>query len=295
MIHVFFVPGMFGTSIEYVLRTFSQEHNSINASILPDGSMHSFEKQCHWLSVKDIQATYSDVKLKATAISTPIYPYEDHHLPEILELLVSFIESTDKKILIYSDTVGAAEMNMLFQYHKISVGRLNMGLGIYFNKVAPEYTRWCSTYTSWQDMQPWELREWLSIFYPAWIQEWIVSKDQVDDTFLTMSNREILENPRQSFERMIEHCNLTLDSTGLDQFVDKWCAAQQYIVGEYNLLIKIVNNTLLGQSISWEPLNLVAEAIVQQHIRASGYEIRCDGLNTFPTDSKTLYNLLEKV
>jgi hypothetical protein len=47
MICVFFVPGMFGSTVEYVLRAFTNELDNIDAEILSDGSMHSFKTQMH--------------------------------------------------------------------------------------------------------------------------------------------------------------------------------------------------------------------------------------------------------
>lgn len=291
MIHVFFVPGMFGSTIEYIIRAFSKEFEPLSSDIEPNGSMHSFDKLHHWLSLESICSAYKN-NMDFSSISTPIYPYEDHHLPEILSTVLPLFDPRDKKIVIYADDVAAAEVNMLFQYHKISIG-LNAGLSLFFGKVDPMWTQWNQTYTSWEDMQHWELREWFSVFYLNWIQEWIDSKHQVDNTFLKLSNRDILDNTEEKFVEIFKHCNLT-QRPGLVEFAKKWQIAQQYILDEYNTILQIIDSILSKKQYTWQPLNLIAEAIVQRHLRSNGYEIQCDGLNTFPTDSKTLYNLLEK-
>lgn len=292
MIHVFFVPGMFGSTIEYIIRAYSQEFDQLRSEIEPNGAMHSFNKLHHWLSLEEICDSYKN-KIEFKGISTPTYPYEDHHLPEILETVLPLFDPTDKKIIIYASNVKAAEINMLFRYHKISVG-LNTGLSVFFGKVDPLWIRWNPEYTRWQDMKHWELREWLSVFYPAWVQEWIDSENQVDDEFLKISNVDIIEHTEGKFLEIFNHCNLT-QQPGLSDFAKKWQNAQQYILDEYSTILKIVESTVSRESYSWQPLNIVAEAIIQQHLRSNGYEIRCDGLNTFPTDSETLYNLLEKI
>lgn len=294
MIHIVFVPGMFGSTIEFIIQNFSKEYESINADVLQDGSMHSFKKKNHWYDLAQMQLFYQSGPINPTTITSITYPHTNHHLPEIVQSLYSFSGLTDKKLLVYANSFDAAEINLLFQYYKISIGLPKLGIDIFFKGVNG-YTRWNPTYTSWQDMKPWELREWFSIFYPDSLQEWIISKDQVDDTFLKISTQEILSNTKESFERIIEHCELTLDSNGLAEFAVKWRDAQQYIINEYNLLMQIVDDTMLNRKLTWRPLNLIAEVIIQRHLRVKGYEIRCDGLNTFPTDSKTLYNLLEKI
>ena len=57
MIHVFFVPGMFGSTIEHIIRNYSNEYAEIlqkeptnlhdwhHTQILSDGSMHGFQKE----------------------------------------------------------------------------------------------------------------------------------------------------------------------------------------------------------------------------------------------------------
>jgi len=291
VIHVFFVPGMFGSTLEYVLRNYSNEYPGVKADILFDGSMHSFGKEFHPISQFDI-----DQKLKymaSDAITTPIYPFRESHLPEILNKFAAHVAGINKEILVYASNTRDAELNLLFQYHKVANGSLQMGLDIFCSSNKHNITNWNIDYTHWKEMQPWELREWFSLFYVAWIQEWIESKNQVGKDFYKVSNVEILENFPQVVRELFKHCNLT-ESPGLDDFAMLWRNKQQYIMDEFNLLDRVIECTINNVPFSWNLINIIAEAIVQQRLRANGYEIRCDGLNTFPTDSETLYNLLEK-
>jgi hypothetical protein len=194
---------------------------------------------------------------------------------------------------MHADSVGSAELNMLFQYHKISIG-LNLGLDIFCSGNEHNIKSWNPTYNHWSDMEIWQLREWISLFYVPWVQEWIHSPQQVDQQFLTVKNTDFLSNPVDTIDRIFLHCKLTQKS-GLTEFLHQWQHTQKYVVDEFNLLEQIIECSIADQNLSWKPTNIIAEAIVQQRLRALGYEIRCDGLNTFPTDSKTLYNLLEKV
>jgi hypothetical protein len=289
MIHVFFVPGMFGSTIEYVLRTFSQEYDSIDGAILPDGSMHSYGKELH-ICQEDM---LSDLKkIQHNSITTPIYPFKTLHLPEILDYHDLYLGENSRSILMYANDLRSAELNILFQHHKISVGK-RMGLEIFCYNNSHNIVHWNTAYKHWKEMQPWEQREWFSLFYAEWIQEWIQSQNQVPNDFLKIINTDLLYDTEPTLIKIINHCGLTLDGD-LSSFVTKWQRAQQYIVDEFDLLDQIVDSAINQQEFSWQPTHLIAEAIVQQRLRAHGYEIRCDGLNTFPTDSKTLYNLLEK-
>ena len=291
MIHVFFVPGMFGSTLEYVLRNYSNEYTSVDADVLPDGSMHGFKKECHPSSQLEI-----DLLLKSinnNSITVPTYPFQTLHLPEILEKYTEYINSTSKEILVHASNTRDAELNMLFQYYKIATGSLQKGLDIFCSGNEHNIVNWNTDYQHWSEMRPWEMREWISLFYVAWTKEWIESQNQVGADFYKVSNIEILENLPGIVRKILQHCDLT-ESSGLDDFAVHWRSKQQYIMDEFNLLDRVIECTINNVPLSWNPVNIIAEAIVQQRLRANGYEIRCDGLDVFPTDSTTLYNLLEK-
>ena len=289
MIHAFFVPGMFGTTIEYVLRTFTQEYDAIDGTILLDGSMHSILKELH-IFREDMLTELK--KIQPGTITTPIYPFKTLHLPEILVHHEPYLGKNSRSMLIHASDLRSAELNMLFQYHKVCIG-LNLGLHIFCDSNAHNIIQWNPEYKHWTEMQPWELREWFSLFYVEWVQEWIHSQHQVPEDFLKITNTDVLYDTKLSLIKIINHCGLTPDGD-IDSFVTKWQLAQQYIVDEFDLLDHIVDSAINQKDFSWSPTHVIAEAIVQQRLRTCGYEIRCDGLNNFPTDAKTLYNLLEK-
>lgn len=296
MIHIFFDSGSFGSTIEYVIRNFTNHaYGPSPAEIAADGSMHHFSKQYHINSsnrLKKLLLSPPD----SSAIISNIYPLVEFKFVELVDQYRQLPSwKQDTKILIYQPDLQAAELNLLFKYHKICNGTVtNRGLEIIVGDNQHNLTGWNTAYTHWTQMQPWELREWLSLFYPDWLTEIGQSYTYVDESWLVLSNIDVLYNTACSFKKIIDHCNLTVTSD-IDEFVARWKIAQQYIVDEFELLNNIVENCVSNDLISWQPINLVAEAIVQQRLRTLGYEIRCDGLNTFPTDSKTLYNLLEKV
>jgi hypothetical protein len=291
MIHVFFVPGMFGSTLEYVLRNYSNEYTSVDADVLPDGSMHGFKKECHPVSQLAIDSQLKSIN--HDSITVPVYPFQTLHLSEILKKYTEYINSGSREILVHAVNTRDAELNMLFQYHKIATGSLQMGLDIFCSGNEHNITNWNTDYKHWNEMRPWQLREWFSLFYAAWIQEWIQSQNQVGDNFYKVSNIEILENLPQVTRKIFQHCDLT-ESPGLDDFAVYWRSKQQYIMDEFDLLDRVIECTINNVPFSWNPVNIIAEAIVQQRLRANGYEIQCNGLDVFPTDSATLYNLLEK-
>ena len=285
------MPGMFGSSLEFILRSYTNEYVPIDASVLPDGSMHSFIKECHPTTLAEINQFFD--RLGNNSIITTTYPFTDAHLDKTLESY-DLDKPGTYNILIYADSTKSAELNLLFQYYKIAVGsKLQLGLDIFCGNNAHNITQWNKNYSHWSQMKPWELREWFSLFYVQWVQEWTDSPKLVPATFLQIKNTEILFDTKNTCLKIIDFCNLSL-STDLDSFVQEWVSKQQYIVNEFNLLDQIVQHTINNQEFSWTSISIISEAIVQQRLRSSGYEIRCDGLDIFPIDSVSLYNLLER-
>jgi hypothetical protein len=282
---------MFGSTIEYIVRSYSNELTPVDGKILADGSMHSFTKSAHFTDIEHISEFFDSNRV--VEVTTPIYPFKQQHLPEILEYFNNYHIVNNPCILIYAGDTTAAELNMLFQYHKISSG-LGLGLDIFCNGNEHNITAWSPNYTHWSQMHTWQLREWISLFYVQWCQEWIESPTCVDSRFLTVNNTDFLFDAVAMSNKIFDHCKLTQKS-GLNDFLLGWQEAQQYIVDEFILLDRIVDCAIANQPLEWQPINIIAEAIVQQRLRAKGYEIRCDGLDIFPTDAIMFNTLLEKV
>jgi hypothetical protein len=253
--------------------------------------MHIFSKQLHPLTRNEALSMLQF----PVDICTPIYPMKDVKLNELAaELLICH---DDKLIVIHANSNSDAELNMLFQYHKIATGILNKSLSVFVDMITHNIVKWNPAYTSWQEMQDWELREWLSIFYPQWIQEWINSKDvKFNRNTFPVSSTDILTDLEGTFTRISEYMELTIiNKTELTQFCNKWKKAQQYIVDEYSLIDSIVASILDNEDYEWSALNMIAESIIQKRLRDAGFAIKCYNLNKFPTNSKALVKLLEKV
>jgi len=300
MIHIFFDPGSFGTTIESVLRNYTDHGVPVNSKIVNDGSMHSFQKEQHVTNATALDdflhLAISKSNINSNAITTPIYPFKEFKLPTILEQFsLSKSWATDTKILVFQPDLRACELNLLFKYHKVCVGSVVChGIGVIIGDNQHNIVNWNQDYTHWTQMKTWELREWLSLFYTGFVQECIDSQNQVTDEWLKITNTDILYNTKESLLKIIDHCGLT-NTKDLTEFVSEWQQAQKYIVDEFDLLDQIVDCTIANQPLEWQPINIIAEAIVQQRLRAKDYEIRCDGLDKFPTDAIMFNTLLEKI
>lgn len=271
--------------IEYVLTTFSDQH-AAEIPIRPDGSMHGFSKNLHVTNPGDLHS-WADKK-----ITTAIYPFEDQHLPDIIKMFAASIESwqTDHKILISAPDLRWAEINILFQYYKISLSN-NRGLTIFQGRDESVVQCWDESYRTWQDLKHWQWREWFSIFYPNCVQEWIDSPQHVDSRWLCVSNQSLLENTAASLETIARYCKVSL-TRDITDFCQEYQACQKYIIDEYNVIQSILRAVIDRYDFSWEPLSIVGEAILQRQFRAQGYEWYCDGLDVLPCHSSKLREII---
>jgi hypothetical protein len=287
---VFYDPGSFGSTIEYVLHNYTNHPQKINARIMPDGSMHSFDKEYHVMNMDQLRE-FLDQALNPSGITTPGLTYCEFKLPQLLEYFSTVTSwATDHKIVVYQPNLHAAELNLLFKYYKMW---LPLSLDAMYGDHIDNWKKWNSHCKHWSDLEPWQAREWFSLFYPGSVQEFIDCPKHVDDSWLIMSNTDILYDTVASLERIISFCELELQGD-LNSFVEEWQAAQTYIVNEFELIDTIVDFTVNSKNFTWSSLCFVSEAIVQKRLRDRGYEIQCQDLNRFPTDTMQLATLLEK-
>jgi hypothetical protein len=302
VIHILFVPGTFGSTVQYTIRQFDKNliDNRIlclqDELILPDGSMHSFVKTGHYTLLQDLNDFLDGKTDRDIIITSPIYPMVDAHAESIIALFVDR-RPNDKFIFIYVADIEQAEITILAHYHKISTGFKNLSIGTLCGDNQHDIINWNPKYTHWSQMRQWELREWFSKFYPVWVQEWIEAKNYVPPSWLTISSGDILNNTNETFKKIINKTgNFNSDfQDDFDDFVDLWRSKQQYILDEHATIKNIVKFTVDNIPYTWEKLNVISEAIIQRRLRDAGYEIKCYNLNEFPTNSLDLYNLLEPI
>lgn len=292
MINIFFVAGTFGSTVEYVLRSHTKEYSIDPISVSADGSMHTMKWLSHHNSLTGLKYYFENYK-NSNDIVTTGYPSQDATLSEMLIESKKYITTQDRNILIYCDGMEFAEQNLLFLYHKLAAGKVvRVGLVTFTGNNKHDFSGWNANYKTWKDLQPWEFREWFSLYYPKVLVDWSNSVNLIDNSFLPVSGNDILYNTTTTLLKIIEFCNLTVNKD-LTPFVEEWQSKQQYILQEYKTVCTIVDCAIKKQPYTWTDLNIIAESIVQQRLRQQGFEIKCNGLNQFPTNSLDLHALLE--
>jgi hypothetical protein len=291
MIGVFFVPGTFGSTVDAAL--------NFNESMVPcaNGSSHVRFKALH--SIDDILSELAD--LSNSVCISPFWPWTNMQLDQILATVTNIIP-LQCIVIIYCNSFDAAELNLLFQLHKMPNNDeipQNRGLYCICGDNLENIRMWNSNYTHWTDMQQWELREWLHFFYPTFINEWkqpaIELKNATFDA-LFVPNVDILNNPHCTITTIANYCNVELHP-GVNSYLTAWQLANRYIVVEYQLTKDIIHAVRTNTDLTWSKLNIIQEAIVQYRLTEIGYKLRCRELelNDFPQTTASLLAACEKM
>jgi len=281
MIVVLFPAGGFGSTIEYCLRQFSNELTKIEASVMENGSLHSYKKEFHPVTVQEFLKN-KDI---AFEIATPTYPGLDYSTPlETVNLLLNKIKSDDKVILINFDTIDMAERNQLFSYHKIP--------NFIDFVLKDKYINWDPEYKSFNDLKVYEIREALSFYIDRQKDYLEVSRNKIKNCMYVTPN-DILFDFKNTILKIIKYCNLTIDeSKNINDFYKIWFSKQQYILNEFEIVNRVIDKITSGEYFSWEPISMVGEAIIQSRLRQNGIEIACFNLDIFPTNTTDLQKVI---
>ena len=296
MIHILFVPGSAGSMLEWGIRNYSQEYDDVLSSMLPDGSMHSFKKMYHVFNEK-LLSDLSNSTLPNNTITTPIYPMQDVTSAHIISFFKSNFEK-DTKFFIRISNINMAEINMLMAYKKIAIGsKINRSFDIFVGeKLRANVINWNQNYTHWSEMKYWELREWISIVFSVQLQENLIDAfKHIDNSWHVLTPIDLVDCYKSTVKKCILDAGLTYkDNLEADEIANNWVVEQKKIYKRHDIILKIVESSIDNTPFEFDKLNLIEEAIIQKRLRDQGYNLRCFGLDEFPTNSYNIHNLLEK-
>jgi len=297
VIHILFLPGTFGSTVQFLLRTYCTKYKDIEfddeVPYYSYGSMHGYAKTGHYCIYPQLEAFLEGRLDNHIKISTPVYPMID----ATAKMVINKIKSSrpfDPVIFLYVSNIEYAEINMIARFYKMSQTDPVEAVRSMVDDYILGIHSWNEKYSHWTDMEVWELREWLSLFYPNWINEWIESIKFTPKNWLVISTEEVFNETEETFKKILEYTG-AYNLHEFQSFCIEWRKKQQYLLDVYNQVKNIVFNSIHNIQYFWEPIGFIEEVIIQKQLRDNGYQLRCFNLNVFPTNSTELHNLLEKI
>lgn len=284
MIHIFFPAGAFGSTVEYCIRRFSKEFETIDAVITPSGSLHSFSKEFHPTCIQDLNQLISS----GATITTPVYPTHSQELPiDTVEKVKQILGPMESVVFITLPNQRQALRNRIFAYFKIN---LEAGEPVFTEKNS-HFQNWNLEYKSMDDMREWERRELLSLEFKRCATDLCLASAHAHPSWAVVTPDDFLNNFTKTIKDIICFLKLTLvDEDELEEFGKLWVSKQQYILEHFQLLETIVDNTINNVYYSWQKLDLVSESMIQCMLYLQGYELNCYAMEVFPSDSITLHS-----
>lgn len=284
-----FNGGVYGTYLEWCLTTLS----STNASVPPFsniGNSHNF-KGNHLLNISGWK------NFKAANFSAQFVRLHPKTLQaESLSANMDYLcDTADSVVYLYPDSES-----ILLSLNNFTYKIWNDWWENTFSTeehIEKLYRHWpISKDTKISDIPNWIKREFLSFYLmPAWFAqvEWNHLATWQHPKCCVVTVNQLLYDFENTIQRIKEHCNLNFEKNvaELIPFHQQNLKLQKYIAQD-RICNQIVNDVVANRQFSWDELTLTSESWIQWELRNRGFEIRCDGLDTFPTNSIQLRELL---
>lgn len=288
-----YAGGAYGTYLEWVLTTLTSD-----AEIVPPfeytGSSHLFAG--NWLSDVPYHR-WCQVGNQSTHTQFGRLHPKSSKDESLSDNLLSMLEFVDKVIYLYPDKKSKL-LVINNSYTKIwSDWFANRLLSAdFYNNL---YNNWPIKKDTPADQIPvWIKREILSFYLvPSWEDEteWYHPDTWSHDRCQTILVGDLLYNFEHAVRTIQQFCNLEFKRSiqELVPYHDHMLKIQMFR-NQDALCDSIINAIVDDQEFDWsdQPLPLPSQAWVQWQLRKLNYNIKCNGLDTFPTNSVQLKELL---
>lgn len=284
--------GAYGTYLHWVLDTLTQ-NVPVESPFTNVGNSHLFNGpacDCMDLYRQRVQdhTDYNIIRLHPKTLKT-----------ESLTDSLNFVSNTSNKVLyLYPDS----ESVLLVINNYMSKIWTDWWTNQFIDQISKEkiYKNWpVSPDTPIEKIPVWIKREFLSFYLlPAWYNqvEWFHL-----DHYTPKNNCQVIfvKDLLYNFEFTIEKTsnflgvNFTKPISVLKDLHEVNLSLQQHKTQD-KLCQNIINSVISRKYLSWQDqeLPLASQAYVQWQLRNNGFEIRCDGLDSFPNNSVQLADLL---
>ena len=302
-IPIIFNGGAYGTYLEWCLTTLTTDIDIV-LPVTETGSSHRFKGR----QLRDMAGWRNYTNTKNYTAFVRLHPKtkKDESITNNLENILSTV---DKMIYLYPDQHSIL-LNINNIFTKISTVWWPDTNITDLKKQQQEYEMFADKiYQNWpisrdvlfNDIPQWIKREFLSMYLmPMWLDqvEWCHPTQWQHSNCSVVYINNLLDNFKSTIQDIVLFLNLKL-TKDIDQLIPFHAIMLKHQInyGQDALCDKIINSIIHSIDFTWEDryLPLPSESWIQWQLRNLGFEIRCDGLNVFPTNSIKLKELLYKI
>jgi hypothetical protein len=288
-----FNGGSYGTYLEYCLTSLTLG-TMLPSPFKMNGNSHNFRgnhlnNMAGWK-----QYVTSNVEHQFVRFHPKTLKHEN-----LSENLTQAADSMSRVVYLYPDqtTLLLGLNNFIYKIYRPSVITYPLENEIDQEKI---YENWpVSRDTPISDVPVWIMREFLSFYLlPAWFDqiEWDHAAHFNHSRLITVRVPELLFDFEKTLLKIKNFCNLDyrLPINSLDSIHQKMLSCQTFLNHD-KLCHQIIKSVTDSLDFSWTKLSLTSEAWIQWQLRNLGFEIKCQDLDKFPTNSVHLKKLLYPV
>lgn len=288
---IFYHPGAYGSWVEWVIQRCHADFARFTkpSPLQEDGSSHRHTRLMDY-DISHPQGHQSILKSLEYRDDVPLLTFRA--IPK------TSINEDAAEIMNHA----AASVNCIY----ISVGNDRMRELVLLNadkKIQPyarqlseidQIRQWNSDAQSIDDLAAWEIREYLSLHYYTSIKDMTELTQPLDDSILTLDVSEILDDAESMVMKIFDRFRLPLLQDNIPSIKQEHAKMLrlQDSLRELEAIDSSIAACLGGQDVAIPEISLLAQAIMQKRLRDLGYEMRCYGLNQWPTSTAALHKLL---
>jgi hypothetical protein len=293
-IAIVYPVGNYGTYLEWALTTLTSDI-SISAPFKTNGNSHLFHgnhaASIHspmWEAIANKEKSCFFVRLHP---KTQKHRILDDNLNQILDV-------AEKVIYLYPDPDSVLlTVNNFYTKAWTDWWSIRLSDPVFADNL---YSNWPVERDTQADQIPvWIKREILSFnLMPSWYDqvEWYHPDRWSHARCQWVLTNELLYDFESTMQKLQKFCNLEFKKPIADLVpVHNTMLSLQQSLSQNQLCHDIVNYTLANEPFEWTDIPLPSQGWVQWQLRNLGYEIRCNGLDKFPTTSVQLRELLYPV
>lgn len=281
-----FVPGSGASTVELILRSctsldtlplsYKESFPDDGHNYLIDGAMssHLLEKQFH-PGVKKKLSIFKEFELAPVNIFTPITPMVDIKGKEVLEYVYSKANKDD--LLCY---LGPKQdiSNIEFSVITRLKAPPDPKFGFYGERLFPSSGK------------KWELREFISQTTMQWYVPQMIEQRKTAEQlgFHCYDTLDIFSNLQNTVLSILYHSNgAVCNQKQFDTMCDDW-SNNQFLIWNKWKRYKQYKECIMGLNDNDIDLDgdILLEFMIQYYLREQGIELKCYGLDTFPTSKE---------
>lgn len=257
------------------------DHSTYFTSVVKDDNIYRIHP-----FVKNSKSVIDNIKWIINTLGKTVYLHTD------IESIIWILNARTDKIYdakngplkyyfskkFLNDGIGSEDFEFIYKNHRETL------------------EQWPKEFDDQGILERWIIREYLSVvMYDAVYENLTIDQNEeiMKLDLLAINVVDLRDNFSETIRKIAKYLDIdaNLDEKVLSNLYNEWQATQIHFFKD-KLLHDIIEATVNDLPMSWSNLTLVDEAVIQYLLRKRKFEIKCYGLNKFPSNTKQLRELI---